>query len=351
MRKLIVILFLLAQSCLAGIWVTPEYAGNSETDSVIISFCVFDTTLYPVLSDADSIVALRLGPDNAMLDSLDQSSAQMHHLRTGWYEVHFRAANSQGDLGVYRTFIRAYVGGGWRGAAVVSYEVIAEGLGDYLTHLVAQNDSIQDTLGQVLQLMPQLGGGAYPCSVYVFDQSTQTAIPEAMLTLFNSDQTTVIASGRTDGNGRVVLALDAGSFVAYVRALNFIADPAATVISVTAGGANDTLWLQRFDPGAPVAANLCRVYGYVQDLHGRPLAEVVVKATISEKSLTSDGAVISPYTESATTDTLGYWYLDLIPNQLLEPDTTKYDFSIYYPSGTILRRAIAIPDSGSYRLE
>ncbi len=350
MRKLIFLLLLTANTCFAGIWVTPQYSGSNADDSVVVSFCVFDTTLYPVLTDADSIVALRIGPDNSLVDSLDESNARLHHLRTGWYEVHYRAANPTSSVGTYRVFVRAYVGGDWRGAAAVSYEVIDEGVGAYFAQLTTQNDSIQDGLDEVIQLMPQLGSGAYPCTLFVFDETAATAISGATVTMFNTDESALVATGRTDSNGRLIFALDAGDYIAYGRALNYLRNSAAT-INVTSSGANDTLSLDRFDPGIPLDGNLCRVYGYVHDLHGDPIAEVVVKAAIPGNSLTANGAVISPFATAALTDTLGYWCLDLIPSKLIDPDTTQYDFSIYYPTGTILRRAITVPDSTNFWLK
>jgi len=70
MKRVLMMLLLSAKIAMAGIWVTPAYVGNGMSDSVVVTFCTFDTTLYPRLADADSIIALRYGPDNTMVDSL-----------------------------------------------------------------------------------------------------------------------------------------------------------------------------------------------------------------------------------------------------------------------------------------
>ncbi len=351
MKKIILAALLLTNSCLAAIWVSPAYVGDAEQDSVVISFCVFDTTLYPVIADADSITAIRLGPDNTLIDSLDTSSSQLLHPRTGWYEIHYRASDPGGSTGTYRVYVRVNVGGDWRGAATVSYTVIGDGVDNYLAQLVTQSAEIRDSVGVILQQLPDGGSGAYPCTLTTFDQTNQVAVPGAAVTLYNSDESALIASGVSDNNGRLILALDADDYSAYSRAMNYNPLQLPKSISTTSGGSNDTLFLSPFAPGEPADPGLCRVYGYVYNLHGAPLAEVVVRATLETNSVVADGAVISPYAASTSTDTLGYWYLDLIPTSHMQPEPATYDFSIYYPAGTIFRRAVAVPDSSNYWLK
>ena len=336
MKKLLIILALLYANTQAQIWVMPTVAGNGSNDSVFVSFCAFDTTMYPTIADADSIIALRFAPSNILIDSLTQSSERLLHPRTGWYELAFRAANSAGDLGIYQFYVRVKIGGAWRGAASASYQVIGDDVGDYFAAIAASTNST--------------GDGAFACTLYVCESDGTTAVGAAFVRVLNSDESATIASGRSDANGRLILSLDASQYHIYASMFGYIADGLPMLSNVTAAGANDTIFLERFDPGNAPQASLCRVYGYVQTLGGQGIEGVVVTARIQKSPLLLDGAVISPFALSTVSDADGYWFLDLIPNSALEPDDTKYDLTLQYPSGIILRKQITVPAATNYWL-
>ena len=336
MKKLLIFLALLCANTQAQIWVTPTVAGNGSNDSVFVSFCTFDTTLYPTIADADSIIALRFDPDNILVDSLTQSSERLLHPRTGWYEVAFRAANSVGDLGIYHVYVRVKIGGAWRGAAAASYQVIGDDVGDYFAAIAASTNST--------------GDGAHACTLHVCESGGTTAVAGAFVRVLNSNESATIASGRSDSNGRLILSLDASQYHIYASMFGYVAEGLPMLSNVTAAGANDTLFLERFDPGAAPQANLCRLYGYVQTLGGQGIGGVAVTALIQKSPLLLDGAVVSPFALSTVSDASGYWFLDLIPNSTLEPDDTKYDLTLQYPSGIILRKQITVPAATNYWL-
>ncbi|MGB5105103.1 MAG: hypothetical protein WBP29_03040 [Candidatus Zixiibacteriota bacterium] len=336
MKKLLLLLALLFASAQAQIWVAPGVAGNGDVDSVIVSFCTFDTTLYPVIADADSIVALRFDPDNQLIDSLTQSAPTVIHPRTGWYELHYRAANDSGELGVYRVYVRVKIGGDWRGAAAVTYQVIGADVGDYFAQISAAGLSS--------------GTGAYPCTLHVFESASSAALSGAFVRAMNSDESATIASGKTDPNGRIIFALDAYQYHVFASLTGCNADDLPLLLDATSGGANDTVYLDRFEPGVAPFANLCRVYGYVSGLDGQGIGEVIVTARIAKSPLQHEGVVISPFALASTTDTTGYWFLDLIPSGALDPDDTKYDLTLQYPSGVILRKQVSVPDSPNFWL-
>lgn len=334
MKKLI--LFLLTALCTAQaqIVITPVVVGNGDSDSIVVSFCTFDTTMYPVIADADSIIALRFGPDAVLIDSLTQSSPAMFHPRHGWYEIHYRASDGAGRLGIYHVYVRVKIGGAWRGAATGSYQVIGDDVGDYFAGIA---DAVSSS-----------GSGAYACTLYVFDSGSSSAVAGAFVRLLNSEQSAVAAMGNSDPNGRLILSLDDHEYAAYVNQGGYSQAVVPTLVDVNPGGANDTIWLTRFDPGQTPTANLCRVYGYVQSLDGRGIDGVIVTARIQKSPLLLDGVIISPFALTTTTDSSGYWYLDLIPSGALDPDDTKYDVTLHYPSGTILRKQLPIPNEASF---
>jgi hypothetical protein len=350
MKRILVMLLLSTKIAMAGIWVTPAFVGSGASDSVLVTFCTFDTTLYPRLADADSIIALRFSPDNTMFDSSSQTAANLFKVRKGWYEIHYRGSDSSGALGNYRVYVRVKIGGDWRGAASAGYRVIGKDVGNYFAQLAADADSIKDTLGLLMQRTTGSGTGAYACTLFVFELTSQTAIQGAFVRALNAAETATAAIGNTDSNGRLIFSLDAASYHLLPYLTDYAFGSLPQTVTVTTAGANDTIWGSRFDPGSPTAASLCRVYGYVQTLGASGLGEVVVTARIAKTPLLYNGVVVSPYGVSTGTDSTGYWYLDLIPNSDLRPDDTKYDFTFYYSSGTILRKQVVVPDSASFWL-
>jgi hypothetical protein len=118
---------------------------------------------------------------------------------------------------------------------------------------------------------------------------------------------------------------------------------------VTSPSTNDTIWGSGFDPGEPVAPNLCRVFGWVFDLSGYGISGVTVMARLNKSSVRYNGSMISPFYRMASTDSSGYWYLDLIPSENLEP-ACEYEIVIYYESGRIARRRVEVPDQASWEL-
>lgn len=386
MKRFLILLLFIAQPLLAGIWVTPVYVGSAESDSVVVTFCTFDTTLYPTIADVDSIVALRYGPDNTLVDSLDASASSLEHPRTGWYELHYRGASSGGALGTYRVFVRVWIGGDWRGAAACSYEVIEDQLGGYLTALTADTDSIKDTLhllmhsgesiavdsaqlarsvwdddiiaragrrigwvdtADLVNSVPGGGSGAYACTLYVLENSTEAAISGAFVRALNQSESATAAVGETDSNGRLLFSLDAAEYHLLVTANGYQFESLPDTLTVTTGGANDTLWATRFDPGAPAEPGLCRVYGFVFSLGSEGLEGVTITASVLTTPLRWGNVVVSPYSLSTLTNENGYWELDLIPNSSLIPENTVYDFTMYDQTGTLLRKQFAVPDSVS----
>jgi hypothetical protein len=119
---------------------------------------------------------------------------------------------------------------------------------------------------------------------------------------------------------------------------------------IVSGNTVDTFYAEFFDPGSPPSAELCRVYGWVQDLKGQPVVGATIEAKIFNAPLRYQSVLISPYYKTTTTDSDGYWYLDLYPNSKLSPSGTKYDFTIYIPYGTILKLKATIPEEASWEL-
>jgi len=196
------------------------------------------------------------------------------------------------------------------------------------------------------------GGGAEPETLIVLSATDSTKIQGARVTAKTVDQTTTKVAGLpTDIDGKLILALDAGSFWLEITANNY--NQVRDTITVPVGGNTDTLFMSMFDPGGPPDPGLCRVYGWVYDIGGDSLADVEITAEIPRAyhPVKYGNVVITPFSKATVTDSTGYWYLDLIPTSALSNINSKYMFTVKYQSGVIYRSETAVPDQSSWQLQ
>ncbi len=207
-----------------------------------------------------------------------------------------------------------------------------------------------DTAGVVLST-PSSGSGAYACSLFCMNAADSAAIQGAFVRMLNSSQTATAGIADSDSDGLAVFSLDAAEYHAWPYMTGYMFDPLPVTLSVTAPSTVDTVWAERFDPGDPGSPSLCRVYGWVKDLSGAPVSGATLRAEVETAPLRFGSVVVSPYSKSTVTDSLGYWQLDLIPNSNLVPPGTKYTFTVYYSAGSIATRAVEVPDLSSWQLD
>lgn len=122
--------------------VMPKVVGSASTDSIRINFCTMDTTYYPAVLDADSLIILIYPPDNATPESTADGGAGVFNLTTGYYQYHRRGSNATPDLGVYTVCVKAWRGEAVRGIGVCSYYVTGAG-----TYHYGVQDSTRDLAG------------------------------------------------------------------------------------------------------------------------------------------------------------------------------------------------------------
>lgn len=192
------------------------------------------------------------------------------------------------------------------------------------------------------------GSGAFSVSLIAYDSANAQVVPGARVTIHNIDQTATLALGATSTTGAATFNLDADSFLVVVTNHAYLF-PAFDTIVVT-GAQSDTSKGFPIDPGSPADPNLTRVYAYLRNISNAPDKGAIVRAYLPAGVTQTSGSIISPFALSATSDSLGYVFLDLIPNADLTPDTTKYEFTIYRTDGTILRKRLIVPDSVNWRL-
>lgn len=196
------------------------------------------------------------------------------------------------------------------------------------------------------------GSGTQTDTVYVIDTSgTDQVVVGAKVTIKNSGQTAELGTARTVSGGAAILgATDPSTGYKYIA---FLPGYTFSIKSVTTGSGTvqvDTIKGYDNPIGAPSSPHLCRVYGWLYDLAGVCIDSAAVKAWVATQPLKYGSTIISPYSQATVSDAAGYWYLDLYPNAILTPTTTKYDFEIRYGSGTVLHKSVAVPDSTTWLL-
>ena len=192
------------------------------------------------------------------------------------------------------------------------------------------------------------GSGIYSCRLFAIDSSLDQAIPGVCIEIRNLAQTALVALGTTNSSGFCSFNLSSDSFIVNSFAPGYIFASFDTLI--VSGPEDDSTFACRFDPGSPAAPNLCRMYGYLFDIGGNPDSSATVTAYLPAGVARTEGGIISPFKKSAASDSAGYFYLDLIPNSCLIPDTSRYEVTITRSDGTILRERIIVPDLPEWRL-
>jgi len=193
------------------------------------------------------------------------------------------------------------------------------------------------------------GDGLYPVTLTAVDSAIGLVIPGTRMAVHNATLNTILAIGLTDAGGTASFNLDNGFAVVSAFAPGYVF---AAYDSISVSGATvDSIVGYRFDPGNPASPDLCRVYGYLYGIDGLPMEGVAVTAQLSEGGVQHDGLIISPYKRTTQSDSIGYFYLDLIPSETLEPSDLKYLISAADPSGTILKKAVSVPDTPTWLLD
>ena len=193
------------------------------------------------------------------------------------------------------------------------------------------------------------GSGAFSYQLVTYDSTTSQVIPGTNLAVRNINQSALIATGKSDLLGSETFNLDADSFIIVATSPGYIYQTFDTLIVTGAG--IDTVFGDQFDPGSPVLPALCRVYGYLYSVSAVPEKDAVVRAFLPAGVAQSGNLIISPFMVTTTSDSSGYFFLDLIRSDSLVPAATQYDLIIERSDGTIVHKRITVPDSTSWQLD
>ena len=193
------------------------------------------------------------------------------------------------------------------------------------------------------------GSGIYSVSIFAYDSSANQVIPGVGFAIRNLDQSALLALGTGENNGEVTFNLNADSLILIPSLYGYIFDAYDTM--VVTGAMADTVFGYKFIPGTSGNPYLTRVYGFLYDING--VAEVGEEVTVS---LIGDGVrynsvILTPTQISTVTDTVGYFYFDIIPSDSLQPEGSKYEFTINKKDGSIFRKRVQVPSQALWLLD
>lgn len=390
MRKLLLLgVGLLSAASLFGGIVNNSTSTPTAEDS--LSFLFYSVDSLGNATTADSFYVLVSGPsgdvaykDSAAISDSRVSSVTIRAKQFYSFKDQVSNLDGSGDAGSYcMTILAKKNTGGLLTPNVYSFQIIGDELSDQLALI---DDSVNVKGGAVDSNRTELGGdsattagwvwntqqsghttsgsfgkyldtevsgvssgsGAYSFTIQTYDSGVGLAIPYASLGVRSVDQSSLVAVGRSDNLGQVAFNLDADSFLVVASASGYVFGGYDTV--VVSGAGVDTIFCDQFDPGAPAFPTLCRVYGHLFTADGVAEEDAAVSAWLPSGVARFGMTVISPSPVSTTSDSTGYFYLDLVPADSLIPSGTKYEFTISLRDGTILRQRLTVPDSTSWRL-
>lgn len=186
-----------------------------------------------------------------------------------------------------------------------------------------------------------IGAGPNVCSLYVLTASDSGAVANIPVSVLNSGFSATMAQNMTAPSGAAFFKLSNGSYKVLTS------NPAYPQINdydtfTVSGTSQDTIWVERFDPGSAPSPDQCLVYGWT-------VGSAVITAKNPTMPLRYGNLVISPYAVTDTANANGYWEMSLYPNSLLTPATTQYEFWQRIPQGSLVRVKATVPDSSSWQ--
>ena len=305
-----------------------------------MSFAVNDTLGNAADCDSAWVVLFYNG---RVFDSAKVSAA--NRLRTGLYALPRKAAAGIDSAGAYWVQVRAYGVAGRNPHTTYGYTVVHGGPVGELVMRGLVNDSNLAREATKTQYQSTSGPGPTPVRILVLNAADTSSIENVHLTVKLAGNQTKKHETMTGHDGWSVMTLNLTAYDIYATANNYIFSTPALNFTVAGDSVRDTIWAQPFDPGAPDEPDLCRVYGWVYDLTGRPVEQATVTARLSVAPVRYQNVVISPYERTALSDSTGYWFLDVFPSSVLNPNSSRYEFTVHYTDGAIVRRKVSVPDS------
>lgn len=212
------------------------------------------------------------------------------------------------------------------GSSPKDIKIVSQFIGE-----VAKETTSQDILDQVT------GTGNRVITIHVQD-TVAAPIADVLVRIGESSQT-------TDVSGDAVFALNDGDYDVVLRKqfVSFTVPESLTV----AGDGTHTYTGTIVTPSAPTQPDTCVVFGNVIDDGGDPVqgADIFINET---NDATFSNAQKIVQNKQTTSDVNGFWELEVIRSNELDPDTSSYEAIITYGDGAfIFVTSITVPDADS----
>lgn len=202
-----------------------------------------------------------------------------------------------------------------------------------------------------------LGGGSSGCpdstgfavTLVAFDSLNDATVADAQIILKTSptSSSAVAVSPLTAASGAFTFTIgSAGTYYALYRANGQIC-PIYTLTFT--GDVTDTVPGYAFSAGTPTSPTLCRVYGWATSDGWDTLRGATISLTLVnyEDTLQVGSVAVGVGRNTVKADANGFWWMDVIPNALLDPNS-KYLWRVEH-SKLIrpLTREVIVPESPS----
>jgi len=389
-------------TCLAAVLllvplaVQPSVVNNSASsptaeDSLSVVFFSLDSLGNPTTADSVFVLVTAPGGTVAFRDSMTVTDSRVSSITVGGKQFYIFAEqvsniDGSGTVGVYNLALTAKKNNlGLLTPGGMTFQIISTEFSDQIallsdsvlvkggvidTNLTEQgggadsasmarwvwntpqaNHTASGTFGKYLdtEVSGVSGGsGAYSITLVAYDTVADQAISGTRVAVRGVNQSSLVGVGTTNSNGEAAFNLDADSFVIVASSPGFVFS-AYDTLAVTGVGV-DTVKGYQFNIATPSNPNVCRVYGYLRNVSGKPESGATVVASLPDGIVTCSGYIVSPFAITKTTDSLGLFMLDLLPSSTLSPPDTKYEITISLSDGTILRQSVTVPEELLWQL-
>ena len=187
-----------------------------------------------------------------------------------------------------------------------------------------------------------LSQGNNTVNILINDIDTGLPIPDTFVKINDDTNVLMIAKGYTNSSGIFATGLDDGDYNVILRkAFTEFTVPETLTVS---GSGTHTYEGSGFSPSTPSASGTCVVYGWVTDIGTNPVKNAKFKATETLDDRFNGSSKIVKVTKTASTDSDGYFELELIRSSQLSHGGVKYKINITY-TGFSYETYILVPDS------
>ena len=181
-------------------------------------------------------------------------------------------------------------------------------------------------------------------NILVNDIDTGFPIPDTFVKINDDTNILTVAKGYTNSSGIFTTGLDEGDYNVILRkAFTEFTVPETLTIS---GSGTHTYEGSGFSATNPSASGTCVIYGWVTDISGAPVKNAKIKATETVAERFNDSNKIVKVTKTASTDSGGYFELELLRSSNLTHEGVKYRINVTY-TGFSYETYILVPDSNT----